>query len=78
MRWTLRATQAAAEQAGVRPSRSARMIVLGWLVPGLNLSLPGSALAEIEHAALGRPAGAAAAPVPAAARLVAAVGRPGC
>ena len=55
--WTVRATEAAAEQAGVRPSRSARMIVLGWLVPGLNLSVPGSALAEIEHAALGRPAG---------------------
>ncbi len=57
VRWTLRATEAAAEQAGVRPPRSARMIVLGWLVPGLNLSMPGSALAEIEHAALGRPAG---------------------
>jgi Domain of unknown function (DUF4328) len=57
VRWSLRATRAAAEQAGVRPSRSARMIVLGWLVPGLNLSLPGSALAEIEHSALGRPAG---------------------
>ena len=27
-----------------------------WLVPGLNLSLPGSLLAEIEHSALGRPA----------------------
>ena len=31
-------------------------IVLGWLVPGLNLAVPGSVLAEIEHAALDRPA----------------------
>jgi hypothetical protein len=53
--WSLRATQAAAERAGVRPSRSARAIVLGWVVPGLNLSIPGSVLAEIEHAALGLP-----------------------
>jgi Domain of unknown function (DUF4328) len=55
LRWTLQAARAAAEQAGVRPSRTARTLVLGWLVPGLNLSLPGSALAEIEHSALGRP-----------------------
>jgi hypothetical protein len=54
--WTLRAAQAAADRAGVRPSRSSRMILLGWLVPGLNLSIPGSVLAEIEHSAIGRPA----------------------
>lgn len=56
--WTLRAAQAAAELAGVRPSRSPRSVVLGWLVPGINLSVPGSTLAEIEHAALRRPVGA--------------------
>lgn len=55
--WTVRATHVAAERAGVRPSRSSRMLVLGWLVPGLNLAVPGSALAEIEHTALGRPPG---------------------
>ncbi|GAA5126861.1 DUF4328 domain-containing protein [Pseudonocardia adelaidensis] len=54
--WTVRAAQAAADRAGVRPSRSTRMIVLGWLVPGLNLSIPGSVLAEIEHSAIGLPA----------------------
>jgi len=54
--WTVRAAQAAGEQAQVRPSRSTRMIVLGWLVPGLNLSIPGSVLAEIEHSAIGLPA----------------------
>jgi hypothetical protein len=53
--WSVRAAQAAADRAGVRPSRSARAIVLGWLVPGLNLSVPGSVLAEIEHTALGLP-----------------------
>jgi hypothetical protein len=55
--WSLRAYQAAAERAGVRPARSARWIVVGWLVPGLNLSVPGSVLAEIEHAALRKPQG---------------------
>ena len=56
VQWTVRATQAAADRAGVRPARSPRWLALGWLVPGLNLSMPGSALAEIEHAALDRPA----------------------
>lgn len=55
--WTVRAARAAADAAGVRFSRSPRAIVLGWVLPGLNLSVPGSVLAEIEHAALGRPAG---------------------
>jgi hypothetical protein len=54
--WTVRAAQAAADRAQVRPSRSPRMIVLGWLVPGLNLSIPGSVLTEIEHSAIGLPA----------------------
>jgi hypothetical protein len=55
--WTVRAARAAADRAGVRPARSARAIVAGWLVPGLNLSVPGSVLAEIEHTALGLPPG---------------------
>lgn len=53
--WTVRATRAAADRAGLRPSRSGRVIVAGWLVPGLNLTVPGSVLAEIEHTALARP-----------------------
>jgi hypothetical protein len=53
--WSVRAYQAAADRAGVLPARSTRWIVLGWLVPGINLSVPGSVLAEIEHSALRRP-----------------------
>jgi hypothetical protein len=48
--------RAAAERSGTSPSRSSRMLVAGWLVPGLNLAVPGAVLAEIEHAALGLPA----------------------
>jgi Domain of unknown function (DUF4328) len=55
--WSARAAQAAGDRAGVRPARSTRAIVVGWLVPGLNLSVPGSVLAEIEHSALGLPPG---------------------
>jgi hypothetical protein len=54
--WSVRASRAAAELAGVRPSRPARAVVLGWLVPGLNLAVPGSVFAEMEHAALRLPA----------------------
>jgi hypothetical protein len=53
--WSVRAQVAAAERSGARPSRSARETVLGWVVPGLNLAVPGSVLAEIEHGALDRP-----------------------
>jgi hypothetical protein len=54
--WTVRASRAAADAAGVRPAHGFRAIALGWAVPGLNLAVPGSVLAEIEHTALGRPA----------------------
>jgi hypothetical protein len=30
-------------------------VLLGWLIPPINLSVPGSVLAEVEHAGLGRP-----------------------
>jgi hypothetical protein len=53
--WSVRAAQAAADRAGVRPVRSTRAIVLGWVIPGLNLAVPGSVLAEIEHTAIGLP-----------------------
>jgi hypothetical protein len=55
--WVIRVVAAAAERSGVRPPRSRRAILLGWLVPPVNLSVPGSVLAEVEHAALGRPPG---------------------
>jgi len=53
--WTLPAAVAAAGRSGSRPSRSRREIVLGWVVPGWNLVVPGPVLAEIEHGALDRP-----------------------
>lgn len=52
--WVLGALEISAEQNDVRPSRSQRVVVWGWLVPGINLSIPGSVLSEIEHAALRR------------------------
>ncbi|MFC4944840.1 DUF4328 domain-containing protein [Pseudonocardia sp. GCM10023141] len=52
--WTVRASRAAAADAAVRPARRVRSIVLGWLVPGWNLVMAGSVLAEIEHTALRR------------------------
>jgi hypothetical protein len=55
--WTVRASVVAAARSGSRPSRSARDIVLGWVAPGLNLAVPGSVVAEIEHGALDRPPG---------------------
>lgn len=51
--WSLRAYEAAAERAGVTPPRPRWQLIAGWLVPGLNLALPGAVLAEIEHAATG-------------------------
>jgi hypothetical protein len=53
--WTIRASAAAAERSGSHPSRSPRAVALGWVVPGLNLAVPGAVLAEIEHGALDRP-----------------------
>lgn len=55
--WSVRASRAAGDFADVVPARPARMIVAGWLVPVANLSVPGSVLAEIEHAGLARPPG---------------------
>ncbi|GAA5144382.1 DUF4328 domain-containing protein [Pseudonocardia eucalypti] len=54
--WLPRAVSAANECAGVKGSRSRRAMLLGWLVPGLNLTVPGSVLVEAEHAALRHPA----------------------
>jgi hypothetical protein len=55
--WVLRVVAATTERSGVLPSRGRRMLVLGWLVPVVNMSVPGSVLAEVEHTALGRPPG---------------------
>ncbi|MGH3771817.1 MAG: DUF4328 domain-containing protein [Pseudonocardiaceae bacterium] len=52
--WLVHATAAAAQAAAVTPARPGWRLVLGVLVPGLNLVVPGAALAEVEHAALGQ------------------------
>ncbi|HEY0815304.1 MAG TPA: DUF4328 domain-containing protein [Pseudonocardia sp.] len=54
--WSVRTSRAAGDHAGVVPARSARAIVAGWLLPVVNLSVPGSVLAEIEHTGMERPA----------------------
>ncbi|MCI2418630.1 DUF4328 domain-containing protein [Saccharopolyspora sp. K220] len=50
--WGLRARAAAAERIGVHNVRPDWQVVVGVLVPGLNLFVPGSALAELEHSVL--------------------------
>lgn len=54
--WLLVARRAAADQAGQKPPRSTAQVLVGLLVPGLNLAMAGSILAELEHAAIRRPA----------------------
>ncbi|GAB2998895.1 DUF4328 domain-containing protein [Saccharothrix stipae] len=54
--WLRRARNAAARDAGYGPSRSDNEVVIGLVVPGVNLVVPGSVLAELEHAALRQPA----------------------
>lgn len=56
--WLFVARSAAAEDSGLQPPRPAWQVLLGTLVPGPNLVLAGSILAELEHAALRRPADA--------------------
>jgi hypothetical protein len=51
--WLLRAAATAAETAGVSQPRPAWQLLAGVLIPGVNLLVPGSVLAELEHAALG-------------------------
>ncbi|MGW1680459.1 DUF4328 domain-containing protein [Saccharopolyspora sp. NPDC002376] len=50
--WGLGARAAAAERIGVRNARPDWRVVVGVLVPGLNLFVPGSAVAELEHSVL--------------------------
>ncbi|WP_228770326.1 DUF4328 domain-containing protein [Actinokineospora alba] len=54
--WLVPARQAAAEVSGYESARPATHVVLALLIPGLNLLVPGAAAAELEHAALRRPA----------------------
>ncbi|MGH3823670.1 MAG: DUF4328 domain-containing protein [Pseudonocardiaceae bacterium] len=48
--WLVHANKAAA----LTPARPGWQLVIGALMPGLNLVMPGAVLAELEHAALGQ------------------------
>ncbi|WP_439662519.1 DUF4328 domain-containing protein [Lentzea sp. HUAS TT2] len=56
MLWVRRARNVAATLVGYGPSRSDRDVLIGLIVPGVNLVVPGSVLAELEHAVARRPA----------------------
>lgn len=55
--WLVRGRAIAGELSGTEPSRGTVAVVVGSILPGPNLTVPGSALAEMEHAASGRPPG---------------------
>ena len=50
--WLLRAREAATARTGLASARPDWQVLLGVVVPGVNLAVPGSVLAELEHAAL--------------------------
>jgi hypothetical protein len=52
--WVRRARNVAAMAVDYAPSRTDRAVMIGLLVPGMNLIVPGSTLAELEHAVLHR------------------------
>ncbi|MEV4311393.1 DUF4328 domain-containing protein [Actinocrispum sp. NPDC049592] len=49
--WLYVARLAATEVAGYKPARTDKQFFLGLLIPGVNLAVAGSVLAELEHAA---------------------------
>jgi Domain of unknown function (DUF4328) len=53
--WLALARSVAADLAGHEPARPDWQVLLGLVVPGLNLVVPGSVLAELEHTVLRRP-----------------------
>src|SRR5256714_1417253 len=53
--WLSLARSVSAELAGHEPARPDWQVLLGLLIPGLNLVVPGAVLAELEHAVLRRP-----------------------
>jgi len=58
LRWLHQARGLAATISGTRPARRTWAVVVGSILPGPNLTVPGAALAEVEHAASGEPASA--------------------
>lgn len=53
--WLYRTRAVAADLAGHEPARPDWQVLAGLLIPGINLVIPGSVLAELEHAVLRRP-----------------------
>jgi hypothetical protein len=53
--WLLLARRVAAELTGHEPARPSWQVLLCMIIPGVNLAVPGSTLAELEHAVLRRP-----------------------
>jgi hypothetical protein len=51
LRWLHLARERAAVISGTRPARRTWAVVLGSVLPGPNLTVPGAALTEVEHAA---------------------------
>jgi hypothetical protein len=54
--WLFVARLAAADETGEDPPRSSRQVARGMFIPGYNLVMAGSIVAELEHAILRRPA----------------------
>lgn len=50
LQWVRRTRNVAATLVGYGPSRSDRDVLIGLVVPGVNLVVPGAVLAELEHA----------------------------
>lgn len=53
--WLSMARSVAGDLAGREPARPDWQLAVGLVVPGVNLVVPGSVLAELEHAVLRRP-----------------------
>ena len=53
--WLLLARRVGAEVAGHEPARPTWQVLLCLAIPGVNLVVPGSTLAELEHTVLRRP-----------------------
>lgn len=53
--WLVTARRVAGELAGQNPARPDWQLFVGLIIPGANLVMPGSALAELEHAVSRRP-----------------------
>jgi hypothetical protein len=53
--WLSVARAVSAELAGREPARPDWQVLVGLVIPGVNLVVPGSVLAELEHAVLRRP-----------------------